>query len=117
MISMPYHFLYPAIIIFCCIGSFNVANDPFDVYILAAFGALGYVFIKLECEPAPFLLGFVLGPMMEDNFRRSLLISHGDFSIFLTHRIAATLLAIALLAFIVTLSPSVHKLRDYFREE
>jgi len=115
LLALPYHILYPAIIIFCCIGSFNVANDPFDVYVLATFGALGYIFIKLECEPAPFLMGFVLGPLMEDHFRRALLISHGDFTIFLTHRIAATLLAFSLLALVVTLVPSVRKVRDRFR--
>ena len=79
---MPYRFLFPAIVVFCAIGTYNVGNSAADVYVLAAFGALGYVFLKLDCEPAPFLLGFVLGPMLEDHFRRAMLVSRGDPMIF-----------------------------------
>ena len=118
LLTVPYHLLFPAILVFCAIGSFNVSNSPFDVYVLALFGAIGYIFIKLECEPAPFLLGFVLGPMMEDHFRRALLISKGDFTIFLTHPIAAALLLAAAAALVATLLPSVRKVRtEAFKEE
>jgi TctA family transporter len=73
LLTVPYRYLYPAILVFCCIGVYTVNNSIFDVYMTAAFGLLGYIFIKLGCEGAPLLLGFVLGPMMEENFRRSLL--------------------------------------------
>ncbi len=112
MLSVPYHLLYPGIIIFACIGSFNVGSSAFDVLILAVFGVLGYVFIKLDCEPAPFLLGFVLGPMLEDHFRRAMLVSRGDPMIFLTHPISATLLGLSALALISVLLPSVRRLRS-----
>lgn len=118
LVLVPYHFMFPAIIVFCVIGAFNVATDPFDVYMLAAFGALGYVFAKLDCEPAPFLLGFVLGPMLEDHFRRALLISRGDFTIFLTHPISAVLLGVAALALFAMLMPSIRRVRqEAFKEE
>ena len=74
MITVPYHLLFPAILVFCGIGVFSLSNTPFDVYLMAVFGVLGYVFLKLDCEPAPMMLGFVLGPMMEENLRRALLI-------------------------------------------
>jgi putative tricarboxylic transport membrane protein len=111
MLSVPYHMLYPAIVVFACIGSYNVGNSAFDVLVLAAFGAMGYVFIKLDCEPAPFLLGFVLGPMLEDHFRRAMLVSRGDPMIFFTRPISAVLLALSALALIVVLLPSVRRLR------
>jgi putative tricarboxylic transport membrane protein len=112
LLTVPYRFLFPAIIVFCCIGSFNVSNSSFDVYMLAAFGAIGYVFMKLDCEPAPFLLGFVLGPMLEDHFRRAMLISRGDPTIFLTHPISAVLLGVAALALVAMLMPTVRKVRE-----
>jgi TctA family transporter len=70
LLSVPYHLLYPAIVIFCCIGVFNVGKNPFDVYAMAVFGGLGYILIKLDCEPAPLLLGFVIGPMLEEHVAR-----------------------------------------------
>lgn len=111
MLTVPYHLLYPAIVIFASIGAYNVSNSAFDVFMLAAFGAIGYVFIKLDCEPAPFLLGFVLGPMLEDHFRRAMLVSRGDPMIFLTHPISAALLGASTLALLAVLLPSVRRLR------
>jgi putative tricarboxylic transport membrane protein len=118
LLKVPYRFLYPAILVFCCIGVYTVNNSPFDVLLTAGFGLLGYVFIKLGCEGAPLLLGFVLGPMMEENFRRSLLLSHGDFSVFFSRPLSlALLIATALLVVIVAL-PSVKKKRvEAFQEE
>ncbi|MFX8032018.1 tripartite tricarboxylate transporter permease, partial [Acinetobacter baumannii] len=81
---VPYRFLYPAILVFCCIGVYSVSNTTFDIFQTAVFGLIGYLLLKLRCEPAPMLLGFVLGPMMEENFRRALLLSRGDFSTFVT---------------------------------
>jgi TctA family transporter len=112
LLSVPYHMLYPAIVIFCCIGVFNNGNNPFDVYAMAVFGGLGYILIKLDCEPAPLLLGFVIGPMLEEHFRRAMLISRGSPMIFLEHPIAASLLAIAAVALISILVPSVRSLRE-----
>jgi TctA family transporter len=111
MLTVPYKLLYPAIVIICCIGCYNVDNSVFDVYILALFGALGYVFAWLDCEPAPFQMGFVLGPMLEDHFRRAMLVSQGDPMIFLTHPISAILLGLTAVALIVALVPSVRRLR------
>ncbi|WP_138517121.1 tripartite tricarboxylate transporter permease [Limnobacter alexandrii] len=118
MISVPYHFLYPMILVFCCIGVFSLGNKLFDVYLLAGFGVLGYIFSKLKCEPAPLLLGFILGPMMEEYLRRALLLSRGDFSVLVTRPISATMLAIAAIALIVVFMPSVRKKREEaFHEE
>ena len=112
MLDVPYRFLYPAIIIFCCIGVYSISNMAADVLIAAAFGFIGYVFIKLGCEPAPLLLGFVLGPMLEENFRRALLLSHGDPMVFVERPISATLLVIALVLMALVLVPSVRKKRE-----
>ncbi len=118
MISVPYHFLYPMILVFCCIGVFSLGNKLFDVYLLAGFGVLGYIFSKLKCEPAPLLLGFILGPMMEEYLRRALLLSRGDFSVLVTRPISATMLAIAVIALIVVFLPSIRKKREEaFHEE
>ncbi|WP_334120582.1 tripartite tricarboxylate transporter permease [Limnobacter sp.] len=118
MISVPYHFLYPAILVFCCIGAFSLGNKVFDIYLLAGFGVLGYIFSKLKCEPAPLLLGFILGPMMEEYLRRTLLLSRGDFTVLVTRPISATMLAIATLALIVVFLPSIQKKREEaFHEE
>lgn len=118
MISVPYHFLYPAILVFCCIGAFSLGNKVFDIYLLAGFGVLGYVFAKLKCEPAPLLLGFILGPMMEEYLRRALLLSRGDFTVFVSRPISATMLAIAAIALIVVFMPSIRKKREEaFQEE
>lgn len=118
MISVPYHFLYPAILVFCCIGAFSLGNKVFDIYLLAGFGVLGYIFSKLKCEPAPLLLGFILGPMMEEYLRRALLLSRGDFSVFVTRPISAAMLAIAVIALLVVFLPSIRKKREEaFQEE
>jgi TctA family transporter len=118
MISVPYHFLYPAILVFCCIGAFSLGNKVFDIYLLAGFGVLGYIFSKLKCEPAPLLLGFILGPMMEEYLRRALLLARGDFTVLVTRPISATMLAIATIALIVVFLPSIQKKREEaFHEE
>jgi TctA family transporter len=118
LLTVPYRFLYPAILVFCCIGAYTVNNSTFDVFMTAAFGLLGYVFIKLGCEGAPLLLGFVLGPMMEENFRRSLLLSHGDFTVFFTRPLSLALLcATAILIVIVALPSIKSKREEAFQEE
>jgi putative tricarboxylic transport membrane protein len=118
MISVPYHMLYPAILMFCSIGVFSLNNNQFDVYLMALFGLLGYIFAKLDCEPAPMLLGFIIGPMMEEYLRRALLLSRSDPMVFLNRPISATMLGIAALALIVVALPVLRKKRDEaFHEE
>jgi len=92
--KIPYAVLFPSILFFCCIGTFSVNNNLDDIFITALFGFIGYIFLRLDLDPAPLLLGFILGPMLEENFRRALLISRGSFNIFVTRPISATLLAI-----------------------
>jgi TctA family transporter len=118
MLTIPYRFLFPAIVAFASIGTYSIDSNPYHVYAIPVFGVLGYVLIKLGCEPAPLLLGFVLGPLLETYLRRSLTISQGDPSIFVTRPISLTLLVLALAALIVAVLPSVrHKREDVFQEE
>jgi TctA family transporter len=112
IVTIPYHILYPAILVFCAIGVFSLNNNHFDIYMMALFGLLGYVFSKLDCEVAPMLLGFILGPMMEEYLRRALLLSRGDPTVFLTRPISAVMLALAALALIAVLSPVIRKKRE-----
>jgi len=92
--KIPYTVLFPSILFFCCIGTFSVNNNLDDIFITAVFGLFGYVFLRLDLDPAPLLLGFILGPMLEENFRRALLISRGSFAIFVTRPISGTLLGV-----------------------
>ncbi|MDF2620129.1 MAG: tripartite tricarboxylate transporter permease [Xanthobacteraceae bacterium] len=118
MISVPYHFLFPAILVFCAIGVFSLNNSTFDVYVMAVFGLLGYLFRKVGCEPAPMLLGFILGPMMEEFLRRALLLSHGDAAVFVTRPLSAALLAISALLLAAVVLPAVRNTREVaFQEE
>jgi TctA family transporter len=117
MITIPYQLLYPAILVFCGIGVFSLSNREFDIYLMGLFGVLGYLFAKLGCEPAPMLLAFILGPMMEEYLRRAMLISRGNPWVFIQRPISATLLALALAAMAVVLLPSLSKKREEaFRE-
>ncbi|MBA2690864.1 MAG: tripartite tricarboxylate transporter permease [Burkholderiales bacterium] len=118
LVTLPYHLLYPAILVFCAIGVFSLSNNEFDVYLMALFGFLGYIFIKLECEPAPMLLGFILGPMMEEYLRRALLLSRGNPMVFVQRPISLTMLIIAVLAMVVVLLPAIRSKREVaFKEE
>jgi len=117
MIMVPYRFLYPAILVFCAIGVFSLKNVEFDIFLMALFGVLGYIFMKLDCEPAPLLLAMILGPLMEENLRRALLLSRGDAMVFLERPISATLLAIGLLALIAASTPVLYRKRNKVFEE
>jgi putative tricarboxylic transport membrane protein len=112
LLTVPYKWLYPAIVLFCAIGVYSTNNNNFDIWMVAIFGFIGYAFIKLGCEPAPLLLGLILGPMMEEYLRRALLISRGDWSVFVTRPISASLLAAAVLLLIIVLLPAVKKKRE-----
>jgi TctA family transporter len=118
LLTIPYRWLFPAIVLFCAIGVYSTNNNNFDVWMVALFGLIGYVFIKLGCEPAPLLLGFILGPMMEENLRRALLLSRGDWSVFVTRPLSMSLLIVALLLLVVVSLPSIKKKReDVFVED
>ena len=118
LLTVPYRYLFPAITLFCCIGVYTLNNSTFDVFMTGGFAVVGYIFYKLSCEPAPLLLGFILGPMMEENLRRALLLSRGDWSTFVTRGLSAGLLAAAALMIIVVASPSISKKREVaFKEE
>jgi putative tricarboxylic transport membrane protein len=118
LLTVPYRFLFPAIVVFCGIGSYTLNNSSFDVYMTASFTLVGYVFYKLGCEPAPLLLGFILGPMMEENLRRALLLSRGDWTTFATRPLSAGLLIAALAMIVVVMLPSIKaKREEAFQEE
>jgi putative tricarboxylic transport membrane protein len=107
MLRIPYRLLFPAIVLFCCIGTYGIANSLFNVWLMLGCAAIGYFFIKVGVEPAPLLLGLVLGPQMEEYFRRAMLLSDGDFSVFLTRPISAGLLIVVALLLLALLSPVI----------
>ena len=118
LLKVPYRLLYPAILLFCCIGVYSLQNNVFDVLMTALFGVLGWVFVKLECEPAPLLLGFILGPLMEENLRRALLLSRGDPTVFFTRPLSLGMLVAAGLLLLIIVLPAVRKTREEaFHEE
>jgi putative tricarboxylic transport membrane protein len=118
LLTVKYDYLFPAILIFCCIGVYSISNATMDVLLAALFGFIGYAFIKMEMEPAPLLLGFVLGPMMEENLRRALLLSRGDPVVFFTRPISLTLLIIAAILLVIVASPAIARKREEaFAEE
>ncbi|HTN48486.1 MAG TPA: tripartite tricarboxylate transporter permease [Burkholderiaceae bacterium] len=112
LLKVPYRLLYPAILVFCCIGVYTINNNSFDVSITAAFGLLGYVFYKLRCEPAPLILGFILGPMMEENLRRAMLLSRGDPTVFFTRPLSLTLLVMAAALVVIVALPQISRRRE-----
>ena len=112
LLTIPYRHMYPAILVFCCIGVYSVNNTVFDIYLTAIYGIIGYVFMKFKCEAPPLLLGFVLGPMMEENFRRALLLSRGDFTVFVTRPLSGCLLAASLFLVFIVMIPAFKKTRE-----
>ena len=117
LLTVPYRLLYPAILVFCCIGLYTLNNNNFDVFTAALFGIAGVVFYKLGCESAPLLLGFILGPMMEENLRRALLLSRGDWSTFMTRPLSAGLLIAAFLMIVVVMLPTIRSKREVAFQE
>jgi len=111
-LKIPYRVLFPGIILFCCIGAFSVNNSPAEVYLAALFGFFGYFSNKWGCEPGPLLLGFVLGPLMEENLRRAMLISRGDPSVFFTRPISCGMLVVALFLLMIIVLPQIRKKRE-----
>jgi len=112
LLTVPYRFLFPAIVCFCVIGLYTLSNNNFDIYLAGVFAAIGFAFIKLRCEAGPLLLGMVLGPMLEENLRRTLLVARGDWSVIITRPISGTLVVLAALMLVAALLPSVRQRRD-----
>ena len=111
LLTVPYRWLFPSIILFCCIGNYSVSNNPFDVYLCALIGVLGYVLVKLECEPAPLLLGYVLGPLLEENLRRALLIARGDPTVFFTRPLSAAFMVATVVILVAMVAPAARGMR------
>jgi len=112
LLRVPYRHLFPMIVIFCCIGIYSVNNAPFDVFMTAIFGLVGYWLVKHDFEPAPMLLGYVLGPLMEENLRRAMLIARGDPSVFVTRPISGGLLFVAAILLIIAILPAIRQKRE-----
>jgi TctA family transporter len=112
LLSVPYRVMYPAILLFCCIGAYSINNNVFDVFMTIPFAILGYIFKKLDCEPAPMLLGFVLGKLMEEYLRRAMTISRGDWTVFFTRPLSATLLVMAMILLVIVFLPAISKKRE-----
>jgi putative tricarboxylic transport membrane protein len=116
LLRVPYRLLYPSILVFCSIGIFSISNSSFDVMLAASFGVIGYWLIKHDFEPAPMLLGFVLGPLMEENLRRAMLIARGDVTVFFTRPISAGLLAVSAILLVLAALPMLREKREVLIE-
>ena len=112
LLTVPYRYLYPSILVFMAIGVFSLSNNPWDVLVMAVFGIFGYICVKLECEPAPLILGFILGPLMEENLRRAMLLSRGDPMTFLTKPISAGFIVASLILLVIVALPALRKKRE-----
>ena len=102
---------------FCCIGTYAINSNMFDIFVMGFFAVFGYLCLKLDCEPAPLILGFVLGPMMEENLRRTLLISRGDLTVFVTEPISLAFLIASLLLLLVVAAPAIRARREEALQE
>jgi putative tricarboxylic transport membrane protein len=112
LLKVPYYVLFPIIMAFCSIGVYSVNSNIYDLYVVAFFGLLGYALMKMRCEPAPLLLGFVLGPLLEENMRRAMILGKGNPMTFVDRPLSATLLVIAAAVLVIVLLPNVRKKRD-----
>ncbi len=112
LLKVPYRLLYPAILMFCCIGIFSLHNNTFDVYMAAGFGLFGYICNKIDCEPAPLLMGFILGPLMEENLRRAMLLSRGNPAVFFTSPISLTMFLLTAFLLLLIILPKIKRKRQ-----
>jgi len=117
LLAVPYRLLFPAIFVFCCIGAYTVDGKIFDVYAVAVLSALAYLLLKLDCEPAPLILGFILGPLMEENLRRTLMIAFGDVTVFVTRPISAAFLIASVALLVVIALPTLRAKREEAMQE
>ncbi|HEX9397561.1 MAG TPA: tripartite tricarboxylate transporter permease [Burkholderiales bacterium] len=112
LLTVPYRYLYPSILVFMAIGVFSLSNNPFDVLVMAFFGVFGYICVKLECEPAPLILGFILGPLMEENLRRAMLLSRGDPFVFFQKPISLGFMIASAILLVLVALPAIRKKRE-----
>jgi TctA family transporter len=112
LLTLPFRYLYPAILVFCSIGAISLGNNVFDLWLLAIFGLAGYIFAKLDCDAAPLIMGLLLGPMMEENFRRAMFLSRGNPVIFVDRPISAVLLAFAVIGLVIVALPKISSVRE-----
>jgi TctA family transporter len=112
LLTVPYRYLFPSILVFMTIGVYSLSNNPWDVLIMGIFGVVGYVCSKLECEPAPMILGFILGPLMEENLRRAMLLSRGDPTVFFTKPISAAFMISSVILLIAVALPAIRAKRE-----
>ena len=117
LLQVPYRLLFPVVLMFCAIGAFGVNNSAFDILLVALFGVIGYGFTKIGCEPAPLILGFILGPLFEENLRRTLLLSRGDWGIFVTRPVSLVFLLLALGLLVLIIVPAFRKTREVAFQE
>jgi putative tricarboxylic transport membrane protein len=117
LLRIPYYVLFPAILAFSAIGVYSINSNAFDLFAVAVFGILGYVLVKLECEPAPLLLGFVLGPMLEEHLRRAMILSRGDPTTFLARPLSAGLLVLAAAVLVIVFMPAIARKREQVFQE
>ncbi len=117
LLTVPYRFLYPAIVMFCCIGVYSLNSSVIDLAMATGFGIVGYILLKLDCEPAPLVLGFILGPMMETYFRRAMVLSRGDFTVFFTEPISLIMLLVAAILLLMNIAPTVRRKREEVFQE
>jgi TctA family transporter len=116
-LTVPYRWLFPCIIVFCAFGNYTVNSSVADVYVCAAIGVLGYVLARLDCPPAPMVLGYVLGPQMEEYMRRALLLSGGDPMVFFRSPLSLLFLVAAVLLLISMSIPSIRRKKSIVYEE
>jgi TctA family transporter len=117
LLQVPYRLLFPCILVLCCVGTYSISSSTFLILLMAGFALLGYIFAKLGCEAAPFLLGFVLGPLMEENFRRSMVLSLGDPTIFVQRPISLCILVASLALLLLIVLPRFRATRDVAFQE
>jgi putative tricarboxylic transport membrane protein len=111
LLKVPYRMLFPAIMLFSSIGIYSLNNSPFELYLTALFGLIGFLWMKLDCSPIPLMLGFVLGPMLEENLRRAMLISRGDPTVFITRPLSLAFVIATILILVVMAAPAMRKRR------
>jgi putative tricarboxylic transport membrane protein len=111
LLKVPYRMLFPAIMLFSSIGIYSLNNSPFELYLTALFGLIGFLWMKLDCSPIPLMLGFVLGPMLEENLRRAMLISRGDPTVFITRPLSLVFVIATILILVVMAAPAMRKRR------
>ena len=111
LLLVPYRMLFPAILLFCCVGLFSVQNDVTDIVLAVLCAVLGYLFVKLKCDPVPFLLAFIIGPMLEENLRRAMLVARGDVGAMVSRPLTATMLVLAMALLALAALPRFRKTR------